>query len=150
LRNSNAVQTGYGSDLNNWPNQAFKAFGDVALSEQVRVHADAQFLWDYRGSLDGLAGLEKAIQGDSLESRVEESLRKVREEGVFGLDTRVNVSLRWRPLPNLEAGLFILNLLGEGGNHRMAYDEGNSRPSPHRIRFIREERAAGLTLGYSL
>lgn len=113
LRSSPAVQKGYGEDLNNWPNQALKVFGNFAVSERLGLHADAQFFWDYQGARDGFAA-------------------------------------QYRPILGLTQSLFVLNLLGTVGNHRMAYDEGNSRPSPHRARFIREDQAAGFSIGYAL
>jgi hypothetical protein len=150
LRNSDVVQTGYGKDLNNWPNQAFKIFGNLPLAEDLALHADAQMFWDYRGSKDGLAALERAAQGDSLERQVEAAVGKVRDENVFGLNSRVNVSAHYAPGARVKISLFVLNLMGTETNRRHAFDEGNNRLSPHRIRFIREERAVGIRLACSL
>jgi hypothetical protein len=144
------VQKGYGNDLNNWPNQAFKIFGQYALGPNLQLHGNAQFFWDYQGAKDGLAALELAVQGDSLEGPVEEALRKIREQDAFGLNSRLNFLLRYTPTPKLKFNVFVLNLLGPGTNRRHAYDSGNNRPSPHRVRFIREERAAGLGIEYAL
>jgi outer membrane receptor protein involved in Fe transport len=150
LRNSDVVQTGYGKDLNNWPNQAFKVFGNMPLADNFALHADAQMFWDYRGSKDGLAALERAAQGDSLEQLVEEAVGKVRDEDVFGLNSRINVSAHYAPVARVKFSLFVLNLLGTETNQRHAFDEGNNRLSPHRVRFIREERAVGIRLACSL
>lgn len=150
LRGSKAVQTGYGGDLNNWPNQAVKAFGNYAVADNLMLHFDGQLFWEYQGSLDGLAALQRSAQGDSLESQVEEAIGKIRQEGVFGANCRFNLAAQYSPLRRLKLTFSALNLLGTGGNHRYAFDSGNNRMSPHRIRYIREERAFGLTAGYSL
>ncbi len=47
-------------------------------------------------------------------------------------------------------GAFVFNLPGTASNQRHSLDAGNMRFSPSRVRFFREERAAGLTAGYTL
>jgi outer membrane receptor protein involved in Fe transport len=150
LKSSKAIQTGYGEDLNNWPNQAFKAFGNYALADNLMLHGNGQFFWDYQGSRDGLAALERTAKGDSSGIQAIEAIRKVRQEGIFGLNFRLNLSAQYSPVPRLKATVSVQNLLGTGGNQRYAFDEGNNRLSPHRARYIREDRAFSLSLGYSL
>jgi hypothetical protein len=150
LKGTSMVQRGYGNSLNNWPNQAIKAYGDVPISKSFSVHGDAQLFWDYQGPLDGLAALQVAAQGDATQGKVDAALAKIRDAGAYGPNLRMNISACYRPNGNARITAYVLNLLGEGSNARYAYDVGADRPSPARVRFFRETRAVGLEIGYSL
>lgn len=150
LRNSQSVQSSYGEDLNNWPNQSLKLFGNFPIAKDLVLHGDAQIFWDYQGAKDGLAALQRAGEGDSLEADLADALRKVRDEGTYGMIGRLNLSLQYAPTSRIRLGAYVFNLLGTSANQRHSLDVGNMRFSPSRVRFIREERAAGLTAWYSL
>lgn len=150
LKGTKMVQRGYGNSLNNWPNQALKAYGDLPISKTFYIHGDAQLFWDYQGAKDGLSALAVAAQGDSSRAKVEASLAKVRDAGAYGPNLRVNFSASFRPNAKVRLNAYVLNLLGAGSNARYAYDVGGDRPSPARVRFFREARAVGLEMGYSL
>lgn len=149
LRKSDAVQTGVGNDINNWPNQAFKFHGRVNLSEQLTLHVDGRFLWDFQGAKDGLTGLAKAVEGLPVYGAVGSALARVEDAGAYDYDFRLNASLTYDYSENLSLQIFAQNLLGRDGNKRYSYDfSGNNRTSPHRVRFTEEPRTFGILLRY--
>jgi outer membrane receptor protein involved in Fe transport len=147
--NSDAVQLGFGNDLNNWPNQALKLFVRTVFKERLILHADARYLWDFQGLKDGLHGLERAVEGLPEEADVAESLARVRSVGAYGSDLRCNASLTYESANGLTVQVYVQNLIGKDQNKRYAYDfSGNNRASPHRVRFIEEPRAYGFRIEY--
>jgi hypothetical protein len=149
LRNTNAVLQGLGNDLNNWPNQALKLFGRLSFLKRFILHLDARFLWDFQGAKDGLAALERALRGQPEEAAALAALGRVEDEDVFGMDFRLNGALTYLPLEGLEIQLFSQNLLGLSNNKRYSYDEGISKPGPHKMRFIEEPRSVGVQVAYT-
>jgi outer membrane receptor protein involved in Fe transport len=140
-----ATQRGVGNDLNNWPNQAVKLFGRVALFDRLTLHVDARFMWDFQGAKDGLKGLRQALPGNAA---VEEALRAVNDVDTFELDFRFDASLSYALCEGLEAQFFVQNLFGANRKKRYAYDGGNGDPSPRKVRFIEEPRTFGLRIDY--
>jgi len=149
LNGSSGVQQGVGNDLNNWPNQALKIFGRMELFDRLTLHADTRFLWDFEGMKDGLEGLSKAVAGTSEEAAVEEAIRRVKDVDTYDFDFRLNTSLTYKLLKALDIQVFAQNLLGANRNKRYSYDfSGINRASPHRVRFIEEERTFGISLNF--
>ncbi|MBW8887954.1 MAG: TonB-dependent receptor plug domain-containing protein [Fibrobacteres bacterium] len=150
LHGSTLVQTGYGQSLNNWPNQSIKAFAEFPISTAFTLHADGQLFWDYQGPQDGLAAIQAAVQGDSIQPQVDQAISRIREEGVYGPNCRINLMAVYKPTGKINVSAYVLNLLGTASNERYAFDVGNDRTSPARVRFFREDRALGFKVGLSL
>ena len=148
LRNSSAVQTGLGNDLNNWPNQSLKIFGQVDFSDSFTFHMDARILWDFQGAKDGLSALRSAVTGQPEQSAVEAAIQKALANGTYDYDLRLNASLSYKLKKNMTIYLFSQNLLGSNKNKRYAFDTGIDRASPHRIRFVEEPRTFGMRFEY--
>ena len=142
------VISGFGNDLNNWPNQAFKLTTGLALTRRLTLHADAQLLWGYRGLEDGIEALREAVAGSSKAPEVEGALRRVNDVGTYGLDLPVNASAAYNLHENLHVQLFGQNLLGSNRNRRYSYDVGIDDPAPRQVRFIQEPRVYGLRFEY--
>jgi outer membrane receptor protein involved in Fe transport len=149
LEDSDAVQLGLGNDLNNWPNQALKFFGQVAITDKMTLHADARILWDFQGQKDGLEALRRAVAGTSDEAAVKQAIRKVEDADTYDYDFRLNSSISYALRKDLTIQIFAQNLLGENGNKRYSYDySGTSKPGPHRVRFVEEPRTYGIRIDY--
>ncbi len=149
LRGSNAVQTGVGDDLNNWPNQSLKCFGRAAISEKTMLHVDGRLLWGFQGAKDGLTGLENAVTGLPEEPSVDAAIRRVENVGAYDYDFRLNASISYAFSGGLTIHVFGQNLTGSNRNKRYSYDfSGISKTSPHRVRFTEEPRTFGLRLNY--
>ncbi len=148
LGGADAVQTGLGNDLNNWPNQALKFYARAALTDKLTLHGDARLLWDFQGAKDGLSALADAVDGLPEEAAVDAAIRRVQDVGAYDYDFRLNASLDYEFNENLSAQVFVQNLLGRDGNKRYSYDTGNNRASPKRVRFTEEPRAFGFSMSY--
>ena len=146
LRGTDAVQTGVGNDLNNWPNQALKLYGRVNLSEKLTVHIDGRWLWDYQGAKDGLTGLANAVEGLPEEAAVEAALDRVDDVDAYEYDFRLNASVDYEFNEKVSVQIFAQNLLGRNDNKRYSYDTGNDRASPKRVRFTEEPRTFGASV----
>ena len=148
LQGANAVQVGHGNDLNNWPNQAFKAFTRLRLGDRITLHVDSRIFWDYQGAKDGLIALQNAVQGLPEEAEVAAALQTIEPFDVYGSDFRLNASLTYGARTGVSVQVFAQNLIGLHGNKRYAYDPGNRRASPRRIRYVEEPRVFGVTITY--
>jgi hypothetical protein len=148
LDGSTGVLRGTGNDLNNWPNQAFKLFGRMALFDRVTLHADTRILWDFEGMKDGLKGLRRAVAGTSEEAAVEEAIRRVEDVDTYDFDFRLNASLSYELRENLNIQIFSQNLLGANRNKRYSYDNGNDDAAPAKVRYIEEERTFGISIDF--
>lgn len=148
LLGTGAVQSGFGNDLNNWPNQSFKFFARLALSKRVTLHADARVQWDFQGREDGLAALRRAVAGEGVEEAVERSLAVVEQVGAFEPELRADASFSYALRDDLGLTISIQNLLGSNGNKRYAYDEGENRAAPRKVRFVEEPRAFEIRMEY--
>ena len=126
-----------------------KIFGRMELFDRVTLHADTRILWDFEGMKDGLEGLSKAVAGTSEEAAVEHAIRRVKDADTYDFDFRLNTSLTYKLLKGLDIQVFTQNLLGANRNKRYSYDfSGINRASPHRVRFIEEERTFGISLNF--
>jgi hypothetical protein len=148
LDGSTGVLRGTGNDLNNWPNQAFKFFGRVALFDRLMLHADTRILWDFEGMKDGLKGLRRAVAGTSEEAAVEQAIRRVEDVDIYDFDFRLNASLSYELRENLNIQIFSQNLLGANRNKRYSYDNGNDDAAPAKVRYIEEERTFGISISF--
>ena len=122
-----------------------KLFGRLVLFDRLTLHADARFLWDFRGAKDGLKGLRRALPDDD---EVEQALRRVRSVDTYDLDFRFNASLSYQLSEGLDVQVFGQNLFGANRNKRYAYDGGNDDPGPRKARFVEEPRTFGLRIDY--
>jgi outer membrane receptor protein involved in Fe transport len=141
------LQTGQGNDLGNWPNHTLKMFGRLSLTERIVLHLNTRIVFDYQGSKDGLTGLSSAVAGTSDELAVANALQQVEAVGAFDTDYRTNASVVYVSPYNLNAGLYVQNLI-KSNNYRYAYDNGNKRPSPKGVRFTEEPTTWGVKIGY--
>ena len=98
---------------------------------------------------DGLAALQAAVAGLPEQMEVERSLQRVSSVDAFGHDFRLNASLSYDLRKGMAIRAFAQNLLGASSNKRYSYDfSGTNRASPHRVRFIEEPRAFGISVDY--
>lgn len=141
------LQTGFGNDLANWPNHILKFYGQFSISEKLKLNINSRILWDFQGTKDGLTGLEFAVKGTEDENAVRNSLRIVEDSDAYDLDFRSNLSVSFRLRQDIEASIFILNVLGVN-NYRYSYDNGNDDPAPTAIRFVKEPRVIGIKFNY--
>jgi len=80
---------------------------------------------------------------------VEHAIRRVKDADTYDFDFRLNTSLTYKLLKGLDIQVFTQNLLGANRNKRYSYDfSGINRASPHRVRFIEEERTFGISLNF--
>lgn len=149
LGGSDAVQSGVGNDLNNWPNQALKFFGRAELLKKLTLHVDARLLWDFQGMKDGLTGLSDAVDGEPEEAAVEQAIEKVESVDTYDYDFRLNAALSYAVIENLSIQVFAQNLLGANRNKRYSLDQpGIDETAPDRVRFVEEPRTFGIRTDY--
>jgi outer membrane receptor protein involved in Fe transport len=160
-----SIQYGTGEELNNWSKHASKLFANWKPVESVTLHLDTRVLWGFQGGLDGLSGLEAAVNalpvGTLNGKAVTDSVAKVqagvkqgaldaiaavREENIYDADFRLNASAAWRFLPWASTTVYCQNLLGSYGNKRYAFDAGNDKIYPSRANWVEEPRTFGLRL----
>ncbi len=144
LGDTDAILTGTGNDLNNWPNQALKIHARFSLSEKVLLHVDARYLWDYQGAKDGLRGLANAVSGQPEEADVNAAIQAVDVADAYDYDFRLNAALDYAVAERWTLQLFAQNLLGANDYKRYSYDTGNDRASPKRARFTEEPSTVGM------
>ena len=151
LRKTTAIQRGHGNNLNNWPNQSLKAILRWQIAESAVLHLDSRAQWDFQGRKDGLTALQTAVAHDpNLSSAVAGSVEGIEAVGAFGVDFRLNASVTYQIGNDLEIQASALNLLGSNGNKRYAYDSGNDKPAPRKVRLVDEPRAYGFNLRWRL
>ena len=141
------TQVGTGSDLNNWPNQSLKVFGNYRVAERLTLHVDARWYSEMRGAKDGLEGLGNALAGTrSATPDFQAALDRVAREDAYDSDIRFNALLDYAVSPGSSLQFFGQNLFGGDGNKRYAYDEStkNSRAAPTRVRFVEESQSWGI------
>ena len=149
LEVGDGIQTGFGDDLNNWPNLAVKFFSQYRLSDDLIIHADARYFSEMTGARDGWYGLRAAVADTDDEQAVNEVIGDLESHDVYGSDFRVNLSLQYLISQNLELTLGVQNLIGSNENRRYSYDTGNDDPAPRRVRYIEEPRFWQLRLTYN-
>ena len=141
------TQVDAGSDLNNWPNQSLKVFGNYRFGERLTLHVDARWYSEMRGAKDGLEGLGNALAGTpSATPDFYAALDRVAKEDAYDSDTRFNALLDYAVAPGSSLQLYGQNLFGGDGDKRYAYDEStkNSRAAPTRVRFVEESQSFGI------
>ncbi len=145
-------QLGDGNDLNNWPNDSIKLFGEYKVAPAWTVHADLRWFSRLQGALDGLAGLQQAVAGTAADTAAfKAAYARIAAEGAFASDARLNLLVDHAFSKAWSLQLYALNLLDKGNNKRYAYDEaGNTVAAPRLVRLVEEPRAFGarLTLRY--
>lgn len=144
----NAIMTGVGNDVNNWPNQAIKIFAHSQLSDKISLYIDSRLQWDYQGAKGSLSSLSDAVVGLPEESLVQAALEKVQDAKVYDYDFRVNASLQYNFDNSLSVRIYVQNLLGRHDNKRYFYDTGNNRSSPKRVRVTEEPQTFGIRFDY--
>lgn len=141
------TQVGTGSDLNNWPNQSLKVFGNYQVGERLTLHVDARWYSEMRGAKDGLEGLGNALAGTpSATPDFHAAMGRVAREDAYDSDIRFNALLDFAVSPGSSLQLYGQNLFGGDGNKRYAYDEStkNGRAAPTRVRFVEESQSWGI------
>jgi outer membrane receptor for ferrienterochelin and colicin len=138
------IQKGFGNDLANWPNQALKFYGRFSPLDKITLHIDSRSAWDFKGSLDGLTGLSRAVVGTPDENAVLNAIQEVKDANTYKYDFRLNMSISYNFHQNFAFGLYGLNILGANSNKRYSYDYGNDKAAPAGVRFIEEPRVWGI------
>ena len=142
-------QIGEGNSLNNWPTFALKFYGQFKLSDRLNFHINARYFSEMSGALDGLEGLQRAVENTDDEAAVNQSIAFLRSADIYGDDFRINTSLIYQINDKLMVTAFVQNLFGSNDNRRYSYDTGNDDPAPRRVRFIEEPLSIGVNLNYS-
>ncbi|MES2125772.1 MAG: TonB-dependent receptor plug domain-containing protein [Pseudomonadota bacterium] len=143
------IQTGFGDDLNNWPNNAVKVFGNWKFAEGWTMHADARWTSTMQGALDGLEALKRAVAGTPAATPAfYAALERIAIEHTYASDLRVNALLEYAITRTAALQLFGQNLIGRYGNKRYAQDDGNIAAAPVRVRFVDEPATLGVRFTY--
>jgi outer membrane receptor protein involved in Fe transport len=137
------TMTGFGNNLNNVPQSVTKAYATYTLAG-FTGHLDARVLWGWAGYKDGLTSLQNAAAGTPKQAAVEQALAATDGTNLYGVDFRLNASLRYRLWRTISVSAYVMNLLGNGQNKRYSYDAGINSASPNRIGWVSEPRAFGL------
>ena len=125
-----AIQTGSGNDLNNWPNLSIKLFGQYRWGPKWVFHSDIRYFSKFQGALDGLEGLKKAGVGTSFEEALGQSIANIEDEKAYQEELRANLAVSYQVSSHWSAQLFVINALATNGSKRYSYDTGND--DPHR------------------
>lgn len=136
-----------GDDINNWANNATKAYLNVRLTENLIFHTDARVYWGYEGAHDMIPMMEDAISapGVSVAQRasVQNALDDLERQDVWGVDFRLNASLTYDINDQVSVSFFVQNLLGTGDNKRYQHDIGAVTLVPRSF-YTEEPRTFGV------
>jgi outer membrane receptor protein involved in Fe transport len=138
------VQTGYGNDLNNWPDYATKLFGNYAVLSWVTLHLDAQAFWGMQGAQDGLTALENTTASTPVGGQVQQAVEAIHEQNGYGVDFNLDASVQAQLTESLSVTAYGANLAGT--SRRYFYDAGNTTPAPFRFSWVDEPRTFGASL----
>lgn len=144
---SGGVQHGFGNDLNNWPNQSLKLFGNYTIGNHWTLHVDARWYSKMQGAQDGLDGLRQAVAGTSRATPAfYAALDQIEAENAYGSQIRFNALLEYDFSTNSTFQLYGQNLFTHS-NKRYAYDDaGSTSAAPRRVRFVEEPTTFGIRL----
>ncbi len=143
------IQTGVGNDINNWFNQSLKLNMTWSIRNNLTLHADALYFWDYQGGKDGLTGLQNAFSGSSDEQAINRSIDIISENNAYEDNFRLSLSLRLKLSGHSNVSLHFHNLLSNSGEYkRYSYDSGNDDAAPRRVRYIEEPMAVGIRFSH--
>ena len=136
-----------GNDINNWANNATKAYLNVRLAENLIFHTDARVYWGYEGAKDMIPMMEDAIAAPGVSAAqrasVQDALDDLEREDAWGIDFRLNASLTYQLNEQVSVSLFVQNLLGTGDNKRYQHDIGAVTLVP-RAFYTEEPRTFGV------
>jgi len=136
-----------GDDINNWANNATKAYLNVRLTENLIFHTDARVFWGYEGADDMIPMMEEAIAAPGVSAAqrasVQNALDDLESKDVWGIDFRLNASLTYDINDQVSVSLFVQNLLGTGDNKRYQHDIGAVTLVP-RAFYTEEPRTFGV------
>jgi outer membrane receptor protein involved in Fe transport len=142
---ANVVLHGVGNDLNNVPPIVTKLYASYNW-RMLTGHVDGHVFWGWPGLKDGLTSLEEGAAGTPKEGPVNNAVSMARATDIYGIDVRVNLSLKVQIGQHLSLTGYVLNLVGNRGNRRYSYDAGINSASPNRIGWVEEPRAFGVEL----
>jgi outer membrane receptor protein involved in Fe transport len=142
---ANVVLHGVGNHLNNVPPIVTKLFASYNY-RWVTGHVDGHVFWGWPGLKDGLTSLEQGAAGTPKEGPVNAAIATARDTDIYGIDVRVNLSLKVQLGRHLSLTGYVLNLVGNRGNRRYSYDAGINSASPNRIGWVEEPRAFAVEL----
>ena len=135
---SSVVITSNGNDLNNWPNQATKLFGNWDVMDgKVGLHADLKVLWGFEGCKDGLDALEAAGGNAS-------PIEEVRNHDAYDVEATANLSLTYRINKAMDLTAYIQNIPVIGDNKRYSYSSGFKKIYPDKVSWIEEPTVFGI------
>jgi outer membrane receptor protein involved in Fe transport len=140
---NNVVLHEVGNNLNNVPGGITKLYATYSFY-RFTAHADAHVFWGWPGMSDGLTSLQRATVGTPREAATNAAIAAARNRQIYDTDVRVNASLKVDLGQHLSLTAYIINLIGNAGNKRYAYDAGINSASPNRIGWVEEPRAFGL------
>jgi outer membrane receptor protein involved in Fe transport len=142
---ANVVLHGVGNDLNNVPLAVTKLYASYTW-RRLTGHADGHVFWGWPGLSDGLTSLQDAAAGTPKQGAVDQGITAARDRDIYGVDVRVNLSLKLQLTRQLSLMGYVINLIGNRGNRRYSYDAGINSASPNRIGWVEEPRAFGVEL----
>jgi len=155
--------TDEGNDLNNSPNQSTKIYTTYSINNNWSLHSNLRIYWGMPGAKDELNAYENAYAkvdesalspADLIDFQQEkndtlEEIDKLRKNDVYGIDTRLNASVRYRFETNksdIEATLYFQNILNINDNKIYSYNTGSSKYYPNRARYTEEPFSVSLML----
>jgi outer membrane receptor protein involved in Fe transport len=112
------VLTDTGDDLLNWPNSMAKFFTITKLNKKFTLFFDCRALWDYAGEDAWMEMWEKAARGTASETTVLDNINRLRDSGIYDIDFRADLSLKYQFNDKLSANIFVMNFLPLFNNYR--------------------------------
>jgi outer membrane receptor protein involved in Fe transport len=142
---ANVVLHGVGNDLNNVPPAVTKLYASYNW-RRLTGHLDGHVFWGWPGMSDGLTSLDEGAANTPKAVPVSDAIGAARAKDIYGIDVRVNLSLKVQLTRQLSLTGYVINLIGNRGNRRYSYDAGINSASPNRIGWVEEPRAFGVEL----
>jgi outer membrane receptor protein involved in Fe transport len=136
---------GVGNNLNNVPPIVTKLYASYNY-RWLTGHIDGHVFWGWPGLSDGLTSLDQAAAGTPKAGPVSDAIAAARAKDIYGIDVRLNLSLKLQINKYLSLTGYVINLVGNRGNRRYSYDAGINSASPNRIGWVEEPRAFGVEL----
>lgn len=148
-----AILTDTGNDLNNISKNTTKlSFNWRLFSNILTFHLDSRIYWDFAGAKDGIIMMKAAIPYSTDSTIIRGIIGLIEQYDTYGLDAKINGSIRYNISNNLEISIYGMNLLNLTNNKRLRYDTGSKEEKYHYIMkngLIIEPLTIGLKIGYT-
>ncbi len=120
------ILAGVGNDLNNLSNHTTKLIINYKIIEDyLLLHIDSRIYWGLQGAKDGLEMLRNSLPNSIDSAKTSNLIDLMEKYDTYGIDFRLNASLRVNILSNLSLSIFAMNILDLTNNRRLRYDTGS-------------------------